>query len=1610
MTVQDVDEALLDTVCSRLREHLGGDEAAQAEAFARQYYRWVSPDDIADRSELDVYGAALAHFDLARRRTPGTPKVRIYNPRFETHGWRSTHTAVEIVTDDMPFLIDSVAMELNRRGFGVYLIIHPVIQVRRDDDGRLVEVLPHGGEAEDAVAESVIHAEVARHTGAGELAQLERHVLRVIGEVRAAVEDWPEMRARALDVVAALGTDPPPLDDSDIPEVRAFIAWLEDHNFTFLGARDYELSRDEEGEPRLVSVPGSGLGVLRQAGGQASARGFDKLPPAVRARALEPYLLNLTKANSRATVHRPAYLDYVGIKQFDDAGKVVGERRFLGLYTHTAYHASPREIPILRRKVDAVLERAAFPEGSHNEKALLEILEGYPRDELFQISNEELFRIAMGILHLGERQRMRLFARRDTFDRFLSCLVFVPRDRFNTENRRRIEGILRRATGATIIDYTTRVSESVLVRLHYLVYAEPGKLPRIDEREIETLLVAATRSWADDLEEALVEEHGEERGGMLFRRYGDAFPPAYRADWVPRSALADIGQIEELRQPDDLALRLYRPLEAPRGALRAKVFRAGAPLALSSMLPLFEDMGVEVADERPYEITPSERESVWIYDFGLTYGGNQDLQTDLLRETFQESFIRVWRGDAESDGYNRLVLRAGLTWHETTVLRAIGRYLRQAGTTFSDRYVEQALGTNAPVARLLMHLFRARFEPGHADAGEADQLVDSIGEAIDAVESLDQDRILRNFLDVVQAMLRTNFFQTPAGDGPKPCLSFKLDPSRLPWLPLPRPRFEIFVYSPRTEGVHLRGGPVARGGIRWSDRREDFRTEVLGLMKAQMVKNAVIVPVGAKGGFVVKRPPPGGDREEVLAEVEACYRTFIGGLLDLTDNIVDGEVAPPPDVVRYDEDDPYLVVAADKGTAALSDVANQVSAQYGFWLGDAFASGGSAGYDHKKMGITARGAWESVKRHFRELGHDAQSEDFTVVGIGDMSGDVFGNGMLLSPHIRLVAAFDHRHVFIDPDPEAAASFEERHRLFELPRSSWDDYDRELISEGGGVWPRTAKSLPLSEQARAALDVEDEKLAPNDLIRALLRAPVDLLWNGGIGTYVKATGETHAEAGDKASDAVRVDAGELRCRVIGEGGNLGLTQRARIEYAAGGGKINTDAIDNSAGVDCSDHEVNIKILLDAAVSDGDLTPKQRNELLAGMTPAVAELVLKNNYEQSETLSLAEAQASAMLDVHARFLDRLDSSRRLNRELEALPGAEELAERKRAHQGLTRPELAVALAYSKIDLYAELLDSDVPEDPHLSGELDRYFPDPLPERFGELMRAHRLRREIIATQVVNNVLHGGGTTFTFRLHEESGAPASEIARAYAAARDIFEMRPQWGEIEMLDNEVEAGVQIEMLLAGRRLIERGSRWLLRNRRRPLDIGATVHFFAPGASVLYEAVARLLGPSDLEPLAVRAEELEQAGVPSALALRVATLGTMFATFDIVEVAEEAGLDVEQVAAVHFQLGERLELHWLRDRIVALPRDDRWRALARAALRDDVYGLHRALTAAVLREAPPAGSASERVEAWVEANPASERCLQTLAEIRVGRVFDTTTLPVAVREVRNLLGAPSQT
>jgi glutamate dehydrogenase len=1601
-----VKDELLDKIVARIKEQMPEDQAPQVEEFARQYYGWVDTDDLEDRSPIDAYGATVSHWNFAGRREPGEGKIRIYNPVFEEHGWQSTHTVVEMVNDDMPFLVDSTRMEINRQDYAIHMILHPLIKVRRDEEGRLIEVLPPDAEDEDAISESVIHVEVDRQTEPEVLEDLKGAIEKTLTDVKASVEDWQEMRGRVGEIVTGLEENPPDFEPEDLAETRAFLEWVENNNFTFLGYREYDLTT-LDGEEVLRAVEGSGLGILRQTEGGAVSHSFAELPPDVRRLARTPKLLNLTKANSRATVHRPSYLDYIGIKKFDESGAVTGEQRFLGLYTFTAYSSSVFDIPLVRRKVRYVLERSGFPEASHNEKDLVEILETYPRDELFQMSKEELFDIAMGILHLQERQRVRLFVRRDTYGRFFSCLVFVPRDRYNTLIRERMQGILLRAFDGENVEYNVRLSESVLARIHFIIYTKPGEAPGYDEEEIERRIVETTRSWADNLYEVLVEQCGEERGTELFRKYRDAFSPGYRAGFIPRTAVSDIMRMETLDSDDDLGMSLYHPIEEPEDFLGFKLFRLGDQVSLSGILPLLEDMGVEVVDERPHEIKPEGSPPIWIYDFGLVHGADGELQTSEVKEIFQDAFARAWRGAVENDGFNRLVLGARLTWREISVLRAYCKYLRQTGSTFSQDYMEDALVSNPHIATLIVDLFEARLDPSRQKDAEAEseRLKEEIEAALEEVESLDEDRILRSFLAITLATLRTNYYQgTPEGEM-KGYLSFKLDPTEIPGLPLPLPRFEIFVYSPRTEGVHLRGGSVARGGIRWSDRREDFRTEILGLMKAQTVKNAVIVPVGAKGGFVVKRPPAEGGREEMQREVVECYKTLIRGMLDITDNISGNEIVPPTDVVRYDDDDPYLVVAADKGTATFSDIANGLSAEYGFWMGDAFASGGSVGYDHKEMGITARGAWESVSRHFRELGTDIQNEDFSVVGIGDMSGDVFGNGMLLSRHIKLQGAFNHMHIFLDPDPDPETSFEERQRLFGLPRSSWTDYDEGLISEGGGVFPRTAKSIPLSEQVREMLDVEEEAMTPTELMSAMLKAEVDLLWNGGIGTYVKASSETNAEVGDRANDTLRVNGDELRCRVVGEGGNLGFTQTGRIEFALQGGRIYMDAVDNSAGVDCSDHEVNIKILLDAIVEAGDMTEKQRNELLASMTDEVGDLVLRDNYQQTQAINQALALAHPMVDVHARYLHSLEHEGRLDRGLEFLPGDEELGERRSDNRGLTAPEIAILLSYSKITCYQDLLDSDAPEDPFLSRELEGYFPTPLRDRFREQIHEHRLHRQITATHVTNSLVNRCGPSFVYRLGEETGAEAPDIARAYLAAREIFSLRSLWDAVEGLDNVVEAGIQTQMMLDARKLAERATRWLLRYRRTPLDVGATISHFSDGADELAESIPAILVDGDRKAVENAAGRLVEAGVPRELAERAAALGPMFPALDITDVANANGEPLDAVAAAYFALGDRLKLHWLRRHIEALPRDNRWRTLARSALRDDIFNQQAALTAEVLRNTPQDEQPGERIETWVYANEGPvHRAMQVLADINSSGTFDLSTLSVALREIRNLI------
>ena len=1616
------DDVVIDAVDSARRmdeakdEHLDNAIVAlpigsdpELEELVHEYYRHVSPDDIIERNPRDLIGAVTSHRETARIRREGTSVVRAYTPTRERDGWTSDHSVIEIVTDDMPFLVDSVSGALAMMDRPIHLIVHPQIPVVRDFSGNLQRTLDvdMGPLPDDAIIESWMHVEVERETSPSDLTQIELQIQTVLRSVREAVEDWPKLSAAAQSAADDIDTNrPSTVDPAEIEESIEFLWWLIRDNFTFLGYREYSLS--ESGE-FLDAVPGTGLGIMRS--DRPADRAHTPLTPDIARLAREPHILVLTKANTRSTVHRTSYLDYVGVKMFDDAGNVVGERRFLGLYTSSAYMQPIDSIPLLRSKVQRVLDGSELRFDSHSYKDLVQVLETYPRDELFEISDEELEATALGILHMQDRRQVRVFLRRDQYGRSVSCMVYLPRDRYTTAVRLEMMEILRREFQASSIDYTARVSESQLVRLHFVVRSARGQtLPIVDQNELEFAIAQTTRFWQDVFVDALNESCDEEEAGRLRRMYIGAFPEAYKEDFSADTGVADVLVLDDLEHDGALALNLYEPADAQQGERRFKIYRRGSEISLSTVLPVLQSLGVEVVDERPYDMSLDDGTSLWLYDFGIRILGGPSFDLPTLKSRFEDAFRAIWLAQAEVDNLNSLVVSAGLTWRQIVIIRAYTRYLRQAGTSFSQLYIEQTHISNVAIARSLVALFEARFDP----ARESDRAVvvedidGDIQAALDDVASLDQDRILRSFLSLISATLRTNFYQSGRDGQRHDYLSFKLDPAQIPDLPLPKPKFEIWVYSPKVEGVHLRFGSVARGGLRWSDRREDFRTEVLGLVKAQMVKNAVIIPVGAKGGFFVKRSPdPTVDRDAWLAEGIACYRVFISALLDITDNLVNGAVVPPVEVVRYDSDDPYLVVAADKGTATFSDIANDVAMSYGFWLGDAFASGGSAGYDHKAMGITARGAWESVKRHFRELGVDTQSEDFTVVGVGDMSGDVFGNGMLLSEHIRLVSAFDHRHIFIDPEPNAARSFAERQRLFDLPRSSWADYDASLISPGGGVFSRSAKAIALTPQIRKALDISEdvEHVTPQELMRAILCAPVDLLWNGGIGTYVKATSESQTDVGDKSNDAIRLNGSQLRARVVGEGGNLGFTQLGRIEAARAGVKLNTDAIDNSAGVDTSDHEVNIKILLDQVVRDGQLTTAERDTFLAGMTDEVAELVLYDNYAQNVTLGNDRALAVQMLSVQKRFIRSLEVSGQLERGLEFLPTDADIDIRMSTGHGLTSPELAVLLAYAKISLTTELTASSLADEPWFASVLREYFPAPIVERYGHILDAHPLRSEIITTEIANAMINDGGSTFVFRAVEETGAGAVEIARAYTVSREVFGLRDFWNKINELDSKIPTVAQAAMYLESRRLLDRATRWFIMARGGRVDVGGEIARIGDDLRRISSQVQDLLVGVEHDRLVRRTDELVALGAPDELALETASLLDAYGLLDVVEIARVTGADVLDVARLYFVLSERYEVDVMLSRITQLPRDDRWGSLARMALRSDLYGALSGLTRTVVEATPGMTDAVQRVESW-ESHQAEglARARATLDEIAALETFDVATLSVALRTIRTLV------
>ena len=1613
----------LDDLLGTVERHVVAARGAQVAAVGR-YFHDVPPDDLAQRRPDDLAGLLLSHLDLAGERPDGGINLRVFTPTVAEHGWATGHTVVQVVVEDMPFLVDSVMAALTSRGHVVHDVLHPVLAVRRDVTGALQEVLPTEPPRRSSGQEhreSWIHVEVGRETDPEDLAVLEAALRRVLRDVSDAVEDYAKMRQRALEAADAVVRQELPVADQEVVDAEELLRWLADDHFTFLGYREYHLDV-VDGEDVLRPVTGTGLGILRS--DHAMSRGFATLPPASRAKAREKRLLVLTKANSRATVHRAVHMDYVGVKIFDADGVVVGERRFLGLLASAAYYESVLRVPLLREKVRRVMVAAGFAPGSHNAKDLLHVMETFPRDELFQTPVEFLVSVARAVVGLQDRGRLRLFVRPDDYGRFLSCLVYLPRDRYNTDVRLTVSEVLLRATGGQAIDYTAQVGESLLARLHVVIWMPSGtSLPALDLPALQDQIAAAIRDWADEFGEALVEAVGEEDAARLFHRYRHAFSDGYREDFSPRVAVSDVVALEELDEVGpDVSVNLYHPAALPPTRRRFKIYRSGPPLTLTEVLPILTALGVDVDDEWPYDIERTGLPAASLYDFGLIVPDAQTLADGDAKQRFEDAFLAVWNGLAENDGFNALVLRAGLTYRQCAVLRSYAKYLRQIGSAFSQAYIEHTLRDHPGLASLVVRLFETRFDPDLADRQPAlDALDAEVSAALDQVTGLDQDRILRSLLDLVGATLRTNHFVLDATGRPLPRLALKIDSRAAPGLPAPRPFAEIWVCSPLVEGIHLRFGPVARGGLRWSDRREDFRTEVLGLVKAQAVKNAVIVPVGAKGGFVLKRAPdPASGRTGWMEAGMAAYTEFIRGMLDLTDNRVDGpdgpRVEPPARVVRWDSDDPYLVVAADKGTATFSDLANRVSAEHGFWLGDAFASGGSAGYDHKAMGITARGAWESVKRHFRTLGRDPQTPGaeggVTVVGIGDMSGDVFGNAMLLSEGLRLVAAFDHRHVFLDPDPDPSRSYAERKRLFELPRSSWADYDQDLVSAGGGVWARTAKVVPISPQVRERLGLPagTESLTPPEVIRAILRAPVDMLFNGGIGTYVKSSTQTHADAGDKTNDAVRVDGSQLRCTVVVEGGNLGLTQQARVEFARRGGHVNTDAIDNSAGVDTSDREVNIKILLDGVVAAGDLTRKQRDELLASMTDDVARLVLADNYDQNAALDMAIAQAPALLHVHAAYLDALEARGVLDRAVEDLPDERALRERRLAGEGLTAPELAVLLAYTKNLLADELVAGTVPDDPALAIVLERYFPDPVVRTCPDQVARHPLRREIIANRVANRVVDDAGVTFLHRLGTETAASGEELARAHLVAAEVYGLAGTRGAIDALDLKVPAATQVAMRLDARTLVERAARWLALSRPAPLDVARELDYFGEPVRSVVDAMPSLLSGRSRAEADRRRDELLAVGVPEGLATHVAVLPSAFAALAVVDISRRVGADVLEVARVHLVAGELLDLGRLQQRVIALPRDDRWQTMARAALRDDLYSAHAAITEAVVATTAQDADAVDRVADWVRRDPDTvARARRLLTDVLDEEVADLPKLSVGLRAVRTLLGERSE-
>ena len=1574
--------------------------------FTQLYYSATPAQELDSRKIDDLYGATLACWSFIQSST-SEGKIRAFNPDFEEHGWQSTHTIIEIIHKDIPFLVDSVRMELNRREMAIHFINHAVLPVSRTKKGTL-DLKDCFSDNSDR-QEAVIYIEVDRHSDDKVLKDLNDQLQLIVDEICLVVDDFETFKNKSTEVVGWIRESDGPVSKKDTAEAAAFIDWMTANHFTFLGCEDFSVE-EKGGKTLVVRDVKSVCGTFRHELHGSDTVIVNDLSESMRDSILNPELVSFTKSGRRSRIHRPAYPDYIVVKHINKDGKVIGGRRFMGLFTSNVYVESPFNIPLIRNKVKHVVNQSGLDLSSHNGKELHHILDMYPRDELFHTDVEQLTTTAIGILNIQERRRTQIFLRKDKLNKFLSCMVYIPRDLYNTELRQKIQNILVAAFAPKDVEFTTFFSESILSRTLFHLKLDPKNVPDFDLARIEKDIQNVARSWQDDLMGALIEGVGEEKGNLYFQQYRNGFGASYREEFTSRTAVVDIQHIASMKNDDDVAMSLYRNVADSGNYFKFKLFNPDKLLPLSDVIPILENLGLRVIGEHPYGVTRIDGKQFWIHDFTLIYTFSDQIDLHESKEQFQDAFRAIWYGKAENDSFNRLLLGAKIGWREVALLRAYARYMKQIRFGFSESYIADTLCKYPALTSFIVKYFQTRFSLLATISEGREKYLEKMDaqltEELDNVESINEDRIYRRYHELMKATLRTNFFQKDGGEL-KRYFSFKLSPRDIEDIPLPKPMFEIFVYSPRVEGVHLRGGKVARGGLRWSDRNEDFRTEVLGLVKAQQVKNSVIVPVGAKGGFVAKKLPE-NDRDAFLAEGIECYKIFISALLDVTDNLLEGEVIPPEQVVRHDEDDPYLVVAADKGTATFSDISNAIAIERGFWLGDAFASGGSVGYDHKKMGITAKGAWISVQRHFREQGINVQEEPITAIGIGDMAGDVFGNGMLCSEHIKLVAAFNHMHIFIDPDPQdVKATFAERKRLFELPRSSWSDYDTKLISKGGTLFSRSSKSLDISPEMKTRFAIKEDKMSPNDLITALLKAPVDLIWNGGIGTYVKSSDESHADAGDKANDSLRINGKDLLTKVIGEGGNLGITQRARIEYAlASDGASFTDFIDNAAGVDCSDHEVNIKILLNSLVRAGDMTEKQRNKLLEEMTDEVSTLVLENNYRQTQAIALAYREAKTRIDEYKRLINELESQGKLNRELEYLPSDEQMEERKNQSKGLTRPELSVLISYTKGDLKELLNEPEISENEYLAKAVETAFPSPLAERFPDSLYGHQLRSEIVATQLANEMVNRMGITYVNRMHDSTGADINSIVKAYVAARDVFRMDELWQQIEALDYTVSSEIQEDMMASLMRLVRRASRWFLRNRRREINLQEEVDRFRDRAEGISANLSNLLAGEGKETWQNHYDRLIEAGVNEELASSIAGSNNMFSALSIIEGAEQTNRSAEDVAATFYQVGCNLDLEWFLEQLNIISVHSHWQALARETYRDDLDWQQRTLTVSIINTLPE-GDIEARMRVWLDkSEPMITRWRKTVLELREGDINDFAIFAVALRELLDLAQA----